>query len=41
MNKLLVELMGGMMERERGWGRAYGLSLRAGQQIEQREKYKK
>ncbi len=31
-----------MMERERGWGGAYGgvLSLRAGWQIERREKYK-
>jgi hypothetical protein len=33
--------MGGMMERERGWGGAYGrvLSLCAGRRIEQRKKY--
>jgi hypothetical protein len=32
----------GMMERERGWGGAYGgvLSLHAGWRIEQRKKYK-
>jgi hypothetical protein len=32
INKQLVETMEGMMERERGWGGAYGgvLPLRAG-----------
>jgi hypothetical protein len=40
INKLLAEMMEGMMVRERGWGGAYGgvLSLCAGWQIEQRKK---
>jgi hypothetical protein len=43
INKQLAEMTVGMMERERGWGGAYGgvLSLRRGRQIEQQQKYKK